>query len=78
MISSVKPGIYKHYSGKIYQVIGTCHHSETLEALVVYKALYDCEEFGNESLWVRPVEMFFESVIIDGKEQPRFAELNKR
>lgn len=61
------PGRYRHYKGKDYEVIGVARHSETLEALVVYRPLYDAS-----GLWVRPHAMFFGSVEIDGKEQPRF------
>ena len=68
----IKLGRYKHYKGKLYEVIGLARHSETLEELVIYKALYDSEEFGNNALWTRPKSMFFENVIIDGKEIPRF------
>ena len=68
----VKSGKYKHYKGKFYKVLGVAHHSETLEELVVYQALYDSEEFGNNSLWVRPLEMFKENITLDGKEVPRF------
>ena len=67
----VKPGRYQHYKGKFYQVIGVAHHSETLEELVVYRALYKTE-YGVNALWVRPKTMFMENVIIDGKEFPRF------
>ncbi|AXK40329.1 DUF1653 domain-containing protein [Crenobacter cavernae] len=61
-------GIYRHYKGNLYEVVGLAHHSETEEPLVVYRALYG--EFG---LWVRPAAMFDESVIIDGQHLPRFA-----
>lgn len=64
-----QPGKYKHYKGKLYEVIGTARHSETLEELVVYKALYQPE---GENLWVRPLEMFMEEVEIDGTKMPRF------
>lgn len=64
---SVKPGIYRHYKGKQYQVIGEATHSETLEPVVIYRALY-----GEYGLWVRPKAMFYESVIIEGREVPRF------
>ena len=70
---NVKLGKYKHYKGKEYEVIGIARHSETLEELVIYKALYKSEEFGDNSLWARPKEMFLETVIKDGKEIPRFA-----
>ena len=53
-------------------MIGVCHHSETLEKLVVYQALYNQPEFGNNALWVRPYEMFGETVFVDGKEVKRF------
>lgn len=65
-------GTYKHYKGKEYEVIGLARHSETLEELVVYKALYDSKHFGNNSLWVRPKSMFLETVDIDGEKIPRF------
>lgn len=70
-MSEVKLGPYRHYKGKMYEVIGLSRHSETLEELVVYKALYKCE-FGDGSLWVRPKAMFFEDVKVDGIKQPRF------
>ena len=64
-------GIYEHYKGKRYEVIGVARHSETREELVVYKALYETE-YGPESLWVRPLAMFQETVTIDGEDKPRF------
>lgn len=63
----IKLGIYKHYKGNEYKVIGQARHSETLEDLVVYQALY-----GERGLWVRPLKMFLENVEIEGKTQPRF------
>jgi cyclomaltodextrinase len=66
---AIQPGKYRHYKGKEYEVLGTARHSETLEELVVYKALYQPES-GN--LWVRPARMFSELVKVDGKEIPRF------
>lgn len=71
-MKTLKPGKYQHYKGKLYQVIGVAHHSETLEEFVVYRALYDIEKFGKNSLWVRPKKMFMENIIVDGKELPRF------
>ncbi|MFH0815095.1 MAG: DUF1653 domain-containing protein [Candidatus Falkowbacteria bacterium] len=65
-------GKYQHYKGKMYEVIGIARHSETLEALVVYRALYDSGEFGENALWVRPREMFFDEVVVDGVKVPRF------
>ena len=68
----IKLGKYKHHKGREYEVIGIAHHSETLEELVVYKALYESEDFGKNAIWVRPKEMFFETVVKDGKEILRF------
>lgn len=62
-------GKYKHYKGKNYEVVGVAKHSETLEELVVYKALYQNTE---SNLWVRPLKMFTEMVVVDGKEVKRF------
>ena len=61
-------GIYRHYKGQRYQVFGIARHSETLEELVVYRALY-----GEHGLWVRPAAMFGETVTVDGETVPRFA-----
>ena len=63
----IKKGYYRHYKGNEYRVIGIAKHSETLEPMVVYQAMY-----GEGELWVRPAEMFAEHVIVDGTEQPRF------
>jgi hypothetical protein len=64
----IKPGLYRHYKGNRYEVIGVASHSETEERLVVYRCLY-----GDFSLWVRPLAMFVEHVIVDGIAVPRFA-----
>ena len=66
-MTTIKPGRYRHFKGNEYEVIGTARHSETLEELVVYRALYD-----NGGLWVRPAAMFEEQVLIDGVVRPRF------
>ena len=68
----MKLGLYKHYKGNIYEVIGVAKHSETLEKLVVYKATYQKE---GENIWVRPLKMFLESVTVDGLEQSRFEKI---
>ena len=69
----IKTGLYRHYKGNDYQVIGTAQHSETLETLVVYKPLY-----GDSGLWVRPLTMFIETVGIDGETKPRFQFLSEQ
>ena len=61
-------GIYRHYKNKEYKVLALATHTETLEEMVVYQALY-----GEEAVWVRPLAMFMEMVEIDGKKIPRFA-----
>lgn len=62
------PGLYRHYKGMLYEVVGTVRHSESLEPMTLYRALY-----GEKGLWVRPAAMFNEEVVIDGIRQPRFA-----
>ncbi len=71
-MNEIKKGKYKHYKGNLYEVIGIAHHSETLEELVVYRALYNSEDFGENAIWVRPLKMFQETIIVDGKEIQRF------
>jgi hypothetical protein len=68
-------GRYKHYKGNLYEVIAVAHHSETLEEMVVYKALYDTPDFGYGAIWVRPKAMFNELILVDGKEVKRFEKL---
>jgi cyclomaltodextrinase / maltogenic alpha-amylase / neopullulanase len=72
MNQKVQKGKYRHYKGKEYELLGLANHSETLEPLVVYKALYDSDEFGSNALWVRPLSMFTEEIEIDSKKIPRF------
>ena len=64
---TLKIGRYRHFKGNEYEVVGCARHSETLEELVVYRALY-----GEQALWVRPLEMFLGDVERDGKPIPRF------
>jgi len=71
-MTNIQPGTYEHYKGKQYQVLHVAIHSETLEEFVVYKALYDSKEFGNEAIWIRPKSMFLETVNINGTIVPRF------
>ncbi|NQU78747.1 DUF1653 domain-containing protein [Candidatus Woesearchaeota archaeon] len=70
-MNKVKLGRYQHFKGNKYEVIGTARHSETMEELVVYKALYE-SEFGKDALWARPVGMFTDTLAVDGNEVPRF------
>jgi hypothetical protein len=63
----VQPGRYRHYKGHEYEVLGVARHSETEQEYVIYRALY-----GDGGLWVRPTEMFLETVLIDGHPCPRF------
>ena len=69
---AIETGLYKHYKGNLYEVLGIAHHSETLEELVVYKALYDTPDFGYGAIWVRPLAMFNETIVVDGREVNRF------
>lgn len=68
MTTSLKPGRYRHYKGKLYEVIDVARHSESEELLVVYRCLY-----GDHSLWVRPLEMFLDTVDVNGEQVARFA-----
>lgn len=67
MIEEVAAGKYRHYKGNEYEVLSIGTHTETGERLVVYKALY-----GAGEVWLRPVAMFNETVVIDGETKPRF------
>ena len=64
---SIKLGKYRHFKGGEYEVIGVAYHSETLEELVIYRALY-----GEKKTWVRPLAMWNETVEREGKTFPRF------
>ena len=66
-MSEIKLGKYRHFKGNEYEVIAVAKHSETLKEMVVYRALY-----GENELWVRDADMFFENVTRDGKTFPRF------
>lgn len=68
---------YRHYSGKLYKVIALARDTEDISILrVVYQALYKDPQFGSNALWVRPYNMFAQDVIIKGKAQPRFQEID--
>jgi hypothetical protein len=64
---TVQPGRYRHYKGQDYFVLGVARHSETEEELVVYS-----QEYGDRSLWVRPLAMFLQTVEVGGQPIPRF------
>jgi len=65
-------GIYRHYKGHYYKVLGIARHSETMEEFICYRALYYSSDWGNYPLWVRPKAMFLETVEKNGKKMPRF------
>jgi hypothetical protein len=67
MENEIKLGKYRHFKGNEYEVIGIAKHSETLAPMVVYKALY-----GDGDIWVRPYEMWNETITRDGKTFQRF------
>ncbi len=73
-MQKITPGIYRHFKGKFYRVIGTAKHSETLEDMVLYEPLYESET----KLWVRPLSMFIEKIEINGKKVWRFALVKNR
>ncbi len=70
---TLKLGLYEHYKGLLYQVLGVALHSETLEEYIIYKALY-----GDKKTWIRPLKMFLEDVEIEKKVLPRFRYLKEK
>ena len=66
-MNPIQLGIYRHYKGNQYEVIGFAKHSETLEDMVIYKALY-----GEHGMWVRPLSMWENPIAVDGKTVKRF------
>ncbi len=70
-MNKIKKGLYEHYKGKHYEVVDVALHSESLEPMVIYKALYK-GTFPKGSLWVRPLKMFQEKIPVDGKLVLRF------
>lgn len=69
----MKKGIYRHFKGNMYELLFTAKHSETLEEMVVYKALY-----GDGGIWVRPASMWEEDVVYDGKTVKRFTYIGEK
>lgn len=70
-LPSITPGRYRHYKGGEYELVGVARHSETLAPLALYRPLYN-----DTGWWVRPLDMFFESVEIDGQATPRFRRID--
>lgn len=70
-------GIYRHYKGPLYEVIGTVVHSETLEELMLYRSLKGSPEYSPDTLWVRPKSMFLGDVELDGKVVRRFTKVTE-
>ncbi|MFN4265317.1 MAG: DUF1653 domain-containing protein [Aquabacterium sp.] len=70
-LPTLQLGTYRHYKGKLYEVLGMVRHSETLAPLVLYRPMQ-----GDGTIWVRPFEMFVESIEIQGVRQPRFAHID--
>lgn len=68
----IQPGLYRHFKGNLYQVLMMANHSETMESMVVYQALY-----GEGGIWVRPAEMWNEHVERDGYSGPRFRSVDE-
>lgn len=69
----IVPGRYRHFKGNEYEVIGVAKHSETMEDLVVYRALY-----GEQGLWVRPAAMWNERVELNGQWVQRFTKIEDK
>jgi hypothetical protein len=71
--SVISPGSYRHFKGHVVQVIGVGRHSETLEEMVFY--IHDSNDYGKDSLWARPVQLWNEHVERDGYSGPRFTRI---
>ena len=72
-METIQPGVYRHYKGNLYEVLGTALHSETEEEMVVYRMLYETEKYPYGTLWVRPKALFLEKVAVEGRSVSRFA-----
>jgi hypothetical protein len=66
-MEELRIGRYRHYKGQTYLVLGVARHSETFEEFVVYQA-----EYGDKSIWIRPIAMFIEQITLNGQQMPRF------
>ena len=74
-IPTIEKGLYRHYKGNLYRVIGVGCHTETLEYYVVYSPVD--HKLGIPEVWLRPYDMFTETVEIDGKTFPRFEKITE-
>lgn len=72
-VEKITLGRYRHFKGNEYEVLSIAHHSETMESMVVYRALY-----GDGTVWVRPAEMWLEKVERDGQTYQRFTRIDVR
>ena len=70
-------GRYRHFKGKEYELLAIARHSETKEPMVVYKALYNSEIYGDWAVWIRPAAMWNEEVERDGKKFRRFEKVSR-
>lgn len=73
----LQPGIYEHYKGGRYRLVGEAVHSETLEALVLYEQLYETPDYPKGTIWARPKTLFEGEIEIDGKKRPRFRHIKE-
>lgn len=71
-LKMIKPGLYKHYKGQYYQVLYDAKCADTLQIMVVYKALYYSEQFGASQIWIREINDFNSIVVVNGESKPRF------
>ncbi len=74
---TIKKGIYKHYKGGLYRVIGIGINRDTFKEFVVYEMLYDSQDYPKGTIWLRAKDNFLESVKVDNKEVKRFAFMKK-
>jgi hypothetical protein len=72
MSNGLRCGVYEHYKGKKYLLLGVARHTETGELVAVYVPLYELPENGGVQMSVRPLEMFTEQVEVDSEVRPRF------
>ncbi len=74
---NITPGLYRHYKGNLYEVLGIGRDADSHDDVVIYRALYDSEEFGNNAFWSRSLSVFAEKVEYEGKLVPRFERVEK-